>query len=135
MAKLLNTPVMKGLLSRLNNKALTKKECQELIWLLSLNAERFEGQVNLTIKTEAGFVAAVELFHSEEKVDLITYNSKKIKKVSGWSQRKFQYLRTEEKKYKICIIHQWGGDLVQEVDHDWYSVESWREEVLKTQGK
>jgi hypothetical protein len=132
------TPIMKGLL--LSYKTLTHQELQETAWLMSLYIAGVKEQTDLTITTEAGFQAAVELFAGNDKIDLITYKEEenKLTKLDGtYNYCVYQYCREEEEKFQIVVENRWSyhdsGYYVEEFDHDYYSIEEWKQRVLKIQ--
>ena len=135
------TPVMQDLLK--SYKELTHTELQEIAWLMSLYAsshsEPFESSKNITCKTEPGFQAAIELFAANDKVDKITYKeNRNNNRLDGtYSYSIFQYRRQEEERYKIVIENHWShydeGRYLEEFDHDYYSLHTWRERVLEIQ--
>lgn len=134
------TPVMQDLLK--SYKQLTHTELQEIAWLMSLkvssDSELFQSPKNITCKTEPGFQAAIELFAGNSKIDFITYEEKKNRGREGtYNYSIFQYRREEEGKYQIVIKNHWSyhdsGRYIEEFDHDYYSLSTWRERVLKIQ--
>lgn len=131
------TPIMMGLLR--SHKRLTHTELQETAWLMSLRATGIEEQSDLTIKTPAGFQAAIELFAKSDKVDFITYEEKKNNgRLDGtYNYSIFQWRRLEEAKYQIVVEHHWSyhdeGYYIEEVDHSYYSLKAWKRRVLEIQ--
>lgn len=131
------TPIMKGLLA--SYKKLTHTELQEIAWLMSLYATGLDEQSDLTIKTEAGFQAAIELFAKSDKVDFITYEEEnKTGRLDGsYNYSIFQWRREEEEKYQIVIENRWSyydeKNYIEELDHDYYSIHTWKERVLEIQ--
>jgi hypothetical protein len=131
------TPIMKGLLK--TYETLTHTELKEVAWLMSLYVTGIEEQSDLTIKTEAGFQAAIELFAKSDKVDFITYEENKNNgRLDGtYRYSIFQWRRLEEAKYQIVVEHHWSyhdeGFFIEEVDHDYYSPAKWKKRVLEIQ--
>jgi len=131
------TPILKGLLA--SYKSLNHTELKETAGLMSLCVTGVEDQSDLTIKTEAGFQAAIELFNADNKIDFITYEQDRSNnRLDGtYNRSTFQWRREEEEQYQIVVENRWsyyeGGYYVEEVDHDYYSLEDWKKRVLEIQ--
>ena len=124
-----------------NYKDCNEKELSDIVGLLTLDRKEIEHHSNITVKTRLGFQVAIELFAGNEKIDLIAYEEQcpQAQLVEcSYSYSIFQYRRHAvvfgEEKYQIVVENRWAytrEKLVEEFDHDYYSLVQWKEKVLK----
>lgn len=106
------------------------KERQELIGAFLTLARieckypRTEESIIIACKTEAAFIEALVA----DKAELITWEElRRSRPDGGYDYRILQYTRNED---QLLVEHRWGywnceGKFVEEVDHNYYSLESW----------